>query len=236
MGCSIKKLKQVLHLPLNLLYPPLCLHCQLLLSERKVLLCPTCLEQISLINSTDRCRTCFAEIHRGRCERCMTRTVVIHRQMAACEAYGPAQAILNGIQAGKSECIPAAAALMAYQWLELKMPMPDLLIPLPLSFWKKQKLGFDFQLKLAKELGKIFSVPVHSVLQSKFDRDRFFTQGEFHHRIQLLNNQRETPRDRRVLITTHLLDDALFRAVGKELNTCFPAQMDALAFATFEIG
>jgi DNA-binding XRE family transcriptional regulator len=154
--------------------------------------------------------------------------------MGACEAYGPAKSMLNGIHAGKRECIPAAASLMAYQWLELKMPIPELLIPLPLSFWEKQKWGFDPQLALAKELAKIFSIPVHPILQRKFDRERFFLQGEFHHRIQLSKSRTEILCDRRVLITAPLLDDALFRSVGKELKTCFPAQLDALAFAAFD--
>jgi predicted amidophosphoribosyltransferase len=247
MDCSIKKrrlrsclktglqsFKRVLQLSLDLFYPPLCLHCQVLLSKRKGLFCQTCLEQISLIDSTERCRTCFAEIYKGKCEKCMTRTVVIHRQIAACEAFGPAKAILNGIHLGKNECIPAAASLMAYQWLELKMPLPDLLIPLPTSFWEKQRLGFDVQLKLAMELGKIFSVPIHPILQRKFDRERFLTQGEFYYRIQILERKTGILCDRRVLIIAPLLDDDQFRCIGKELKTYFPAQIDALAFATLE--
>lgn len=164
----------------------------------------------------------------------MTRSVVIHRQMAACEAYGPAKTILNGIHAGKLECFPAAASLMAYQWLERGMLIPDLLIPLPTSFWEKQRLGFDPQLALAVELGKIFSVPAYPVLRKEFDREGFFTRGEFHRRIQLSKNKTGTVCDRRVLITAPLLDDALFRSVGKELKTCFPAQIDAMAFAAFD--
>jgi hypothetical protein len=165
----------------------------------------------------------------------MQRPFVIHRQIAACEAFGPAQAILNGIHTGKLHCVSAAASLMAYQWVTLKMPLPELLIPFPTSFWEKQRLGFDPHLALALEVGKIFSVPTHSILQKTFDRERFLSQGQFHHRIQLSKSKTEILCDRRVLMTAFLFDDGLFRSVGKELKTCFPAQIDALAFATAEI-
>ncbi len=216
---------------LHLFYPPLCLCCQTLLSKRKVLFCPSCLEQIPLIDPLGRCRTCFAEFHKGRCERCIHRPVVIHRQLAACEAIGPAHAILSGLRSGKQECIPAAASLMAYQWLQQKNPLPDLLVPLPSSFWQKQRLGFDPERMLAIELGKIFSVPVQSILKRTFDRHQFLTQGEFRTQIQLQKRKKEILCDRRILLIAPLLDDPLFRLVGNALKPFFPTQIDALSFA-----
>ena len=164
----------------------------------------------------------------------MQRRVVIHRQIAACESYGPTTAILNGIHFGKRECFSAAASLMAYQWLELKMAIPDVIIPLPASFWEKQKLGCDPQISLALELGKIFSIPVKPILKRKFDRERFLTHGEFHTKVQIAQRKNEMLCDRRVLITAPLLDDAQFRNAGKELKAHFPSQIDALAFAAHD--
>ncbi len=235
MGSSIDNLiRQAKNAVLNLLYPHLCLHCQKSLPKRDVLFCTACLESLSLIETLERCRTCFADLHKGKCERCMQRRVIIHRQIAACESYGPATAILSGIHFGKSECCSAAASLMAYQWLELKMAIPDVIIPMPTSFWEKQKLGCDPQLSLALELGKIFSIPVKPVLQRKFDRERFLTKGEFHTKIHSIQRKNEMLCDRRVLITAPVLDDAQFRNAGNELKTHFPSQIDALAFATFD--
>jgi predicted amidophosphoribosyltransferase len=218
---------------LNLIYPPLCLHCRVLLPNRKVLFCPLCLESISLIEPQGRCRTCFAELDQGRCKRCTKRPVVIQRQIAACEAFGPINALLHGILNAKRETIPAAASLMAYQWLALNTTPPELLIPLPTSFWQKQRYGFDHHAMLALELGKILSVPVHPLLKRRFDRERILTQGEFHDRFLLKKNQDKLLCDRRVLIVAPLLDDVQFRSIGKELKACFPAQIDALAFATY---
>jgi predicted amidophosphoribosyltransferase len=120
---------------------------------------------------------------------------------------------------------------MAYQWLEMKMPLPDLLIPFPSSFWVKQKWGFDPQLMLADELSKIVSVPVNPLLQRKFDREQFLTKGEFQYRVQLSKKKKAILCDRRLLLIAPILDDAQFRSVGKELKAHFPAQIDALAFA-----
>lgn len=219
---------------LNLLYPQFCLHCQMYLPERNALFCEACLVLITLVQAQGRCRTCFAELHHGKCKRCIKRSVVIHRQMAACELIGPARSILNGVHSGSCKCISAAASLMAYQWLALEMPLPDLLVPLPYSYWQKQKLGCDPQVGLANELGKIFSVPVSPMLQSKFDLRHFLSHGEFQCRIQCLKKKEKALCDRRVLIVASFLDDFLFRSAGNELKSFFPANLCALAFGLSE--
>ena len=217
---------------LNILYPPLCAHCQTALTKRMPLFCPTCLEQISLIDVQGRCWTCFGELYKGRCERCIHRPVVIHRQLAACEAMGPGRTLFNALRSGRRECIPPAASLMAYQWLELKLPLPDFLIPLPVSFWQKQQHGFDANLLLAEELGKIFSAPTKSVLKRRFDSRHFLTDGELRFRFQLSGKTKEPFCDKRLLMIAPMLEDAVFRRIGMELKSCFPAQIDALAFAS----
>jgi predicted amidophosphoribosyltransferase len=120
---------------------------------------------------------------------------------------------------------------MAYQWLEHKLLLPEYLIPLPVSFWQRHKLGFDPHLLLAKELGKIFSVPVFSVLRKKFDRTHFLTQGEFRHHLVAKREKGAALCDRRILLVAPKLEDALFRSAGKVLKEFFPGQIDALAFA-----
>lgn len=215
---------------LDLLFPPLCRHCHARLRNAALLFCPTCLEQITLIETQGRCWTCFAELHKGRCERCIHRPVVIRKQIAACEAMGPMRTLLKGIQSGKREFIPAAASLMAYQWLNNKSPLPDLLIPFPVSFWHKQKLGFDANLLLTKEIAKTFSIPVHSLLKKKFDLNQFLSTGEPSFRYSL--SKTHSICDLRVLLIAPILDDAALRSAGSELKTHFPTQVEVLAFTT----
>ncbi len=164
----------------------------------------------------------------------MHRSVVIHKQLAACEAFGPAQTLLNAIHSGRPESISAAASLMAYQWLASTRPLPDLLIPLPSSFWQKQKMGFDPHHMLALEIGKVFSAPVHSALRKVFDHSHFLSHGEFRHRIQVSHGRREILCDKRVLLIAPSLDDAILRSIGNELKAFFPTQVDALAFAVIQ--
>lgn len=222
-------IKETVEQALGLLFPRLCVHCNSRVPKAKLLFCPTCLEQISLIDVQERCRTCFAELHKGRCERCIHRPVVIQHQLAACETMGPAHTLLNGIHGGKRECISPAASLMAYQWLEQKMLLPDLLIPFPVSFWQKQKHGFDANFLLAEKIGEIFSTKVQRVLKRKFDRRHFLTEGElaFYYRL----NHKGPLCDLRLLLIAPILDDAQLRRAGIELKSHFPAQIDALAFS-----
>lgn len=225
-------LRNALEALLRLLYPLLCLHCDEGLFVRGPLFCSDCLEQLSLVEMKGRCRTCFHEFHKGRCDKCMHRKVVIHHQIAACQAMGPANTLLNEINKGGKSCIAAAASLMAYQWLETKLLLPELIIPLPTSFWHKQKAGFDVQLQLANELGKIFNIPISEVLKMKFDRSHFLEQGEFRYRLEGRRQKGESLCDRRVLLVALEHDDSLFQQAGKELKLFFPTQMDALSFIT----
>jgi predicted amidophosphoribosyltransferase len=215
-----------------LFYPPLCVHCNALLKERGPLFCSSCLELLSLVEAEGRCRVCFGELYKGRCERCIHRPVVVHRQMAACEAMGPARSLVQGIHNGRQECVPAAASLMAYQWLKQQQQLPDLLIPLSTSFLHRQKAGFDPHLLLARELGTMFGVPVLALLKSRFDRVHFFTQGEFRFFPCPAEKKGGALCDRRVLLVMPQLDDGLARSVGLQLHPFFPAQIEALAFVT----
>lgn len=112
------------------------------------------------------------------------------------------------------------------------MFLPDYLIPLPLSFWQKQRHGFDVNLTLATEVSKIFSVPIQSALKRKFDRSHFLTQGDVRFHFQLAAKNKEPLCDKRLLLIAPMLDDALLRLAGNELRACFPMQLGALAFAT----
>jgi predicted amidophosphoribosyltransferase len=114
----------------------------------------------------------------------------------------------------------------------LQMPLPDFLIPLPVSFWQKQQAGFDTHLMLAEELGKILSVPVKTIFKQKFDRAHFLTQGEFRSRMYLSG---KFEPDRRVLLAAPLLDDDLLRQAGQELRAFFPTQVHAVCFAQLSL-
>jgi predicted amidophosphoribosyltransferase len=215
---------------IDVFYPPLCLHCQTRLAFKEPLFCATCLEQITLIEGQERCRVCFAELGKGRCERCSHRPVIVHRQLAACEAFGPAQTLVHALNQGRKECIPAAASLMAYQWLKHNLPIPDFLIPLPLSFWQKQRHGFDLNRELCQELSKLFTCSMCSALKLRFDRKHFLAEGEFKSCFQPIARKQKHLVDRHLLLIAPTLDDAQLRQAASELKAAFPTRIDALTF------
>jgi predicted amidophosphoribosyltransferase len=200
--------------------------------DKRAFFCPQCLEQITFIERQERCRICFAELHKGRCERCIHRSVIVHRQIATCEPLGPAGTLATALKSGQRECIPAAASLMAYHWIKESLPLPDALVPLPLTFWQKQRLGFDVHALLAEEIGKIFSLPVYPVLKRRWDWERL-RQGEIGNCIQHAKKNKISLSDQRLLIISPTLDDADLREGGKTLRTFFPAQVEALTFSVF---
>lgn len=227
MAFSFKKIAETLF---SFIYPPLCLQCSHSL-KRGPLFCPLCLEQLTLLDTQGRCRTCFAFLHKGRCERCIHRPIVISRQLAVCEAMGPAFQLLKGIYAANQHCIAAAGSLMAYQWIEEHMPMPDVIVSMPMPFWQKYRQGSDVYLRLSQELGKILQIPVQQWLKCQWDHAHFLTTGEFSQKMVVSGKEKMNLCDKKILLVSPKLCDALFRKVAQELKPFFPTRVDALAFA-----
>lgn len=210
---------------LHFVYPPLCLHCLALLLQRCPVLCSCCLEQLSLVPAQERCFTCFSLLQKGRCDTCIQRPVVIRRQIAALERMGPAATLLQYLLRGDRSVVAPLSALMAYQWLDYKMPLPDLIIPLP---------PFCFQsvnpsLLLAKEVGRTFSVPVLSVLKKTVDSQAFVTEGVCQSKFEVKKKRSELLCDRKLLLIADTLDDRLLRRAAEVLQPFFPMQIYALA-------
>ncbi len=216
---------------LNLLYPPLCLHCNTSLQQRGPLFCPHCLEHLSLMETQERCWRCFGQLYKGRCQRCIHRQSLIHRQMAACEIMGPAKNLLQGIDQGCTRCIAAAASLMVYQWLEQKQLIPEVIVALPIPFWKKLAKGSNPSLHLAKQVGKLVAAPLVSALKAKWDQRRFLTQGEFGWCFEVDKKGAAFLCDKRVLLIAPILDDGVFQSAAKELSFYYPGQIGGLAFS-----
>lgn len=155
----------------------------------------------------------------------MYRSVVIRKQIAASERMGPVATLLQYLLRGDRSVAAPLSALMAYQWLESKMPLPDLMIPLPL-------FRFQFSnpsLLLAEEISKTFSIPSVSILKKKWDRKTFLAEGEFLSRFDVKKKGSERLCDQMVLLIADTLDDGLLRLAAESLQPFFPKQIYALA-------
>lgn len=214
---------------INLLYPPLCLHCQEKLPHIPPLFCSSCLTQLSLIPLEGRCRICFCEQEGGPCPRCSRRPSPLYCQLAAIEPMGAAATLLRALLQGRGEAIPAAAALMAYQWLEQKLPLPDLLIPLPLSKWRRYQLGFDVNHALARSVGSLLSTPVAAVLTSSWDWRAFVETAAM--RARHTAHAKQPLADKRLLLIAPQLDDTALLSAATVLQDHFPKALYVLALA-----
>ncbi|HEY2811818.1 MAG TPA: hypothetical protein VGJ00_10580 [Rhabdochlamydiaceae bacterium] len=213
---------------LDILYPPLCLHCDATLEKNRTLFCTSCLELLSLIETSERCPCCFAE-DPSPCARCIERPVVIKKQAAACAAFGPAYTLTTSLEMGQEQYIPAAASLMALQWTTLHWPPPDYVAALPCSFWARCKKGGAVSYALAKALSRALHIPLCAPLSAGFDWRGFRERAVFKPAFVLRKKQEIC--DKRILLISLHLDDALLRAAGEALRAGFAKEVYALSFS-----
>lgn len=162
-------MKRLIRSFLDLIYPPLCLHCGNSIQES--LLCPNCLDELALIDPSDRCLFCFKENEMAKlsaCLECRRHPPVLHRLAAACDELGPARTLLTHLRSGNRPSLAkGAGALMAAQFLQLKWPFPDLIVPVPLDWVHRWERGYNQSLLLAEEVGAILQRPVVPLLKRR---------------------------------------------------------------------
>lgn len=171
-----------------LIYPPLCLHCEETLSIECKIFCTACFRQLEYINPKERCLTCFtSEIENTKriCTSCLRKPSLFDRVLSPFDLIGPAETLFKNLHRGFLREV--AGSLMAKYLLDLKFPLPDLIIPLPQTFFERLNEGHSTSLYLAKQLSKILNRPY----KSSFNFSPF---------IFKLNHERETIENKRVLL------------------------------------
>ncbi|WP_039377641.1 ComF family protein [Parachlamydia acanthamoebae] len=224
---------------LNLIYPPICLECEDSLQNSSSLFCDDCHEQLSLIDPTERCHYCFESKHDFRsgvslCKRCSLHAPLFRGVGAAFDYEGPAATLVKHLKyLNKPYLAEGAGAFLAYQFFQLQWPIPDLIIPVPLSFMRNLSRGYNQAFLLANAMGNILNCPVAQVLKRKsgdysqaaLDRKQRMTLEQESFFLQ----ENGIIRDKTLLI----IDDV--RTTGATLNRCaetlltgYPAKMYGL--------
>lgn len=204
---------------LSLIYPPLCVHCQLLMDDRSPPLCNSCLAAIDLEQLEGRCLTCFAALEGRRCSICSQRKTLVKRQIAAADPMGASETLFRLAKSGDHSVLAQIAALMSYQWTRHEMPIPDVVMPLP---------GLDVDAVLSAKIAKTLGVISQSLLKKRWDYQRFLTEGVLSSCFQAKRGV--SLADQSVLIVSLALDDAKNYQVAQELQRCFPSAIYALSF------
>lgn len=162
---------------LDLLYPPMCIHCQESIGScEERLLCAQCLQMLTLIDREERCPYCFAEREIAKlsaCLECRRNPPKCDGFASACENIGPAKTLLNSLKSGDRPYIAQGiGALMAAQFLQQQWPFPDLIVPVPISFWRFFELGYNPNQLLAQAVGSVLNRPVENLLRVTADEYR----------------------------------------------------------------
>lgn len=155
----------------DLAYPPLCLHCQGTLDQKRQHLCEYCWGRLELIDAKERCPYCFSCEYlpcAGICEECQGREPRLHRIAAALDYEGPAATLIREFKYGQQIYLgKGIGALMAMQFIALEWPFPDLIIPMPISRMHWLERGYNQSLLIAQALASILQRPMIDLMRRR---------------------------------------------------------------------
>lgn len=214
---------------LSLIYPPICIHCDASVSQVNHVLCQACASSLELIDVKNRCRSCFGELPQTSvqlCKLCAAKDQPFHHVAAAFNYEGPAATLIKKMKHGSQPHLSkGAGAFLAAQWVQLKWPMPEVIIPVPqkLSHWLQR--GYNQSCLLANAMGSLLSCPVEPILRST--QEGFSQTGMTREqRMQLPLNRVRVKKKHRDLSdkVILLIDDVM--TTGTTLRTCAQALLE----------
>lgn len=236
----LKSLERVKRGMLDLIYPPQCLHCNDSLKNESPLLCSHCLSLMTLIDPASRCPLCFSSDYQPDvetiCQVCRKNPYELERIGAAFDYFGPAATLVTHLKYGKLAYLSAGmGAYLAAQLLILKWPLPDLIVPMPLSRLKKWERGFNQSSLLAEALSLHIERPVVELLSRR--------SGEFS-QAGMSSLQRQQLSSEGFVIsktadlkgkTVLVIDDVMttgssMRCCADKLRSLYPESIYALTF------
>lgn len=197
----------------NFVYPPQCLHCQEGLTKAEGLICTECTSLLELLGTESRCRTCFSPLPNRdlkTCKECRKTNHAIHSVAACFDYYGPAASIIKNLKYfNQPHLAIGAAAFMVAQFSLLDWPIPDMIVPVPISTPRWLDRGYNQSFLLASEISKLLSVPTIEALK-RHSGD--YSQANLSHnqRLKLHSNSFSFLKKHGIKEKTILLVDDVF--------------------------
>lgn len=221
-----------------MIYPTKCLHCRVLLPPEALVVCAACASLLELINPQERCRICFNPLapEEWRCQTCMQYPSAFDRMGAAFDYAGPAASLVKRLKYGQQPYLAKGmAAFLVAQWDRLQWPLPDALVPVPISFTHWLERGYNQSALLAEEMGKLLGCPIWNVLKR---RSGDYSQAALTlEQRQLLSGKRfmlkkkYAVQDKTLLIVDDVMTSgSTLKRCAEALNAACPASLYALTF------
>ncbi|MEI8365131.1 MAG: ComF family protein [Parachlamydiaceae bacterium] len=211
---------------LDLLYPPLCLHCKESLENGNPIFCTMCSSLLTFIDREERCPYCFSSHFTPGtatcCQSCLEYPLLFDRVASAFDYEGPPATLIKQLKyGGQIHLAKGAAAFLVAQFISLEWPMPDVIVPMPSSFLRRLERGFNQSLLIAETFGQLVNRPVKDILiRTSGD----FSQAGLNHeqRLKLRSSSFELKpgislHDKCVLV----IDDVM--TTGSSLRCCAEA-------------
>jgi len=207
----------------DLIYPPLCLHCDESLDKEDSLFCKDCLKLLSLIDHEERCPYCFSadfDVENTKCcKKCLENPPLLTRMGAAFDYEGVAASLIKQLKYGGQPFLAkGAAAYLVAQFIHLDWPMPDCIVPMPMATLRRIERGYNQSLLLAESVGALLNRPVFDVLKRKSGE---FSQAGLNHKQRLELTSKSFSIKEEVKLHDQcilLIDDVM--TTGSSLNSC----------------
>lgn len=212
---------------LNLLFPPLCLHCQ---EVSTTLFCVGCAASFELIDPHTRCPYCFKENGgRAPCLECKEKKRWHVPVASALDFQGPVETLIKRLKFGSMPYLAkTAAAFMQVQYEHMGWEMPDLIVPVPHRLWFQ---GTNTATLLAKAFAKTLDLPVCEAVGRRAG-DFSQTQRERLSELTFILKKQRAIEDKVILLIDDVLSTgtALFQTT-RVLKEGLPKKIYALTLA-----
>lgn len=154
----------------HLVYPTNCMYCHLIIDPSPQFLCDACSRLLELIDPSTRCQTCFNLLDEfsSKCQECIQYSTPFFRTAAAFDYLGPAATLVKNFKYGNQPYLAKGmGAVLFTQFYQLNWPVPDAIVPVPISWMRRLERGYNQSELLAKELGAYLNRPIWNVIKRR---------------------------------------------------------------------
>lgn len=170
------------------------------------------------------------------CQSCLDFPSHYDKIGAVFDYHGPAASLIRCFKKGNQPYLAKGiGAFLAAQWIKLKWPFPDAIVPVPLCFTRWFERGYNQSQLLAEEMAVYLNCPVWEVLKREsgdFSQDSLsFEQRKYLNGHSFgLKSQFDLEGKTLLVIDDVIITGSTLQSVGKLLNTKKTGPLYALAF------